>query len=145
MSLKSYTVINCFLLVLTSLFFTIISSISKCLVQADFSSLLLYIFRNAYHIFEMYNLLVISSFLLTIALITYCIKSAKKFIFIVIFSIILIVVLNLYDLKAFFIYKSQSVDQYFYTYLISYFLSFVFWYITLKKIWRISFIENSAL
>lgn len=133
MSLKIYSIINCFVFILILLFFIIISSFSICIAQFNFSFLILYIFRHITHVFEIYNAIVLLLFITGMILITYYIEKTRRLLFIMFLSLILIVALNTYDLKSIFIYKSQEIDIYFYTYFLSYVLSFTFWYVLLKK------------
>ena len=142
MSLKEYTVINCFTFLLILLFFTTISSFAICLLQLDFSSLFMYIFRNVSHIFEIHNIVALTIFFIVFISITYHMKETRKLFFIMLLSVILIIFLNSHDLKSFFIYKSQPLDKYFYIYFISYILSFIIWYMLLKKTWMSLLIEN---
>jgi len=142
MSLRAYTVLNLVTFLSILFFFTIISSIAICLTQFDFSFLFLYVFRNINHIFEIHNIVALTIFFIVIILITFHMKETRKLFFIMLLSAMLIVILNSHDLKSFFIYKSQPLDKYFYIYFISYILSFIIWYMLLKKTWMSLLIEN---
>ncbi|GEM_PF-6920262 len=142
MSLKVYTIINTFIFILILLFFTIISSVAICFVQLDFSFLFLYFLRNIGHLFEIYNIVVLILYFIVFILITYYNEKVRKLLFIIFSSLILITIVNIHDLKSLFIYRSQPVDKYFYAYLGAYIFTFLLWNILLKRIWKISFVEN---
>ncbi|SUX48879.1 Uncharacterised protein [Chryseobacterium indoltheticum] len=142
MSLRIYTVICSITFLLILLFFTIISSIAICLTQFDSSFLFLYIFRSINHIFELYNIIILTLFFVVFVIVTYYIKKTRKLFFTILLSVFLIIFLNINDLKSYFLYKSQPLDKYFYIYFISYTLSFMIWYVLLKKTWMSLLIEN---
>lgn len=136
MSLKIYLAINCFFFPLLLLIFSILFSVSICLVQADFSYLYLYIFRSINHIFEVFNFFCLISFFIISTLITYYLNKTRNIFFILCSGLVLGIFLNMYDIKALFIYKSQPIDRYFYIYSISYCITLLVWYKFLKKIWK---------
>lgn len=136
MSLKIYTIINTFVFLVILLFFAIISSIFISFTQFDFSNLVLYIFRNITHLFEIYNIVVLSLFFIAFILITYYVEKMRNLFFVIFFYLILILTLNSHDLKSFFIYENQSINQYFYAYSMGYVVSFILWYILIRKNWK---------
>ncbi|MDR6546377.1 ABC-type uncharacterized transport system involved in gliding motility auxiliary subunit [Chryseobacterium rhizosphaerae] len=136
MSLKIYTIINSFIFSIILLMFSLVVSISICITQCDFNFLYLYLFRGINHIFESFNLFSLVFFFISSTLITYYLKKTRTLFFCLVSSLILGVFLNMYDIKALFIYKSQPIDRYFYIYLISYMITSMIWYILLKKVWK---------
>lgn len=137
MSLKLYLTINFFIFLTLLLGLSLLISIFTCIVQSDFIFLYLYIYRCISHIFEAYYLFCLSSFFILFNLITFYFKKTRNLAFIGFISIILGVVLNDYELRVLFVYKSQPIDQNFYIYFISYLIAVLLWYTILKKVWNL--------
>lgn len=136
MSLKLYLVINSFIFVTVLLLFSILISTLTCIVQSDFTFLYLYIYRCISHFFESYYLFCISSFFILFNAVTFYFEKIRNLTFVILVSSILAFLLNDYELRVLFVYKSQPINQKFYIYLISYISTVLVWYVMLKKIWK---------
>lgn len=136
MSLKLYLVINSFIFVTVLLLFSILISTLTCIVQSDFTFLYLYIYRCISHLFESYYLFCISSFFILFNAVTFYFEKIRNLTFVILVSSILAFLLNDYELRVLFVYKSQPINQKFYIYLISYISTVLVWYVMLKKIWK---------
>lgn len=136
MSLKLYLVINSFIFVTVLLLFSILISTLTCIVQSDFTFLYLYIYRCISHLFESYYLFCISSFFILFNVVTFYFEKIRNLTFVILISTILAFLLNDYELRVLFVYKSQPINQKFYIYLISYISTVLVWYVMLKKIWK---------
>ncbi len=136
MSLKLYLVINSFIFVTVLLLFSILISTLTSIVQSDFTFLYLYIYRCISHLFESYYLFCISSFFILFNVVTFYFEKIRNLTFVILVSTILAFLLNDYELRVLFVYKSQPINQKFYIYLISYISTVLVWYVMLKKIWK---------
>lgn len=136
MSLKLYTFLLAIVYLLILFVFSILTSLFICIVQLNFEFWGLYLLRIINHLFEPFNSFSLFLFFILSTFVTYKITYTRNFIVIFIITLILYIVLNLYDLKSIFIYKSRPIDQYFYVYFTSYLISLIIWYIILKKIWK---------
>jgi len=136
MSLKLYIALSSFTYILILVLFSVLFSLLICIIQVNFEYLFLYFLRIVSHIFEIYNLFYICLFFIFYTLNTYFLKKSRNLIFMILSSLLLVVILNYYDLKILFIYKSQPVDQYFYLYIISYTICIIILYRILNKIWK---------
>lgn len=136
MSLKIYTIINCFIFSLILLIFSLILSILICIIQFDFRFWFLYLIQIISHIFEPYNFICISFFFVLYILITYYLKKSRNIIFTIFSGLVFGLILNEYEVRSLFVYKSYPLTQYFYTYLIAYCITLLIWYMILKKVWK---------
>lgn len=96
----------------------------------------LYIYRCISHLFESYYLFCISSFFILFNVVTFYFEKIRNLTFVILISTILAFLLNDYELRVLFVYKSQPINQKFYIYLISYISTVLVWYVMLKKIWK---------
>ncbi len=136
MSLKLYLVINSFIFVTVVLLFSILISTLTSIVQSDFTFLYLYVYRCISHLFESYYLFCVSSFFIIFNVVTFYFEKIRNLTFVILVSTILAFLLNDYELRVLFVYKSQPINQKFYIYLISYISTVLVWYVMLKKIWK---------
>lgn len=136
MSLKLYIALSSFTCILILVSFSVLFSLSICIMQTNFEFWLLYFLRIVTQIFEIYNLFCICIFLIFFIMITFYLKKTRNLIFIILSSFLFGIIMNYYDLKILFIYKSQPVDQYFYLYIVSYVVCIIVWYNIFKKIWK---------
>jgi hypothetical protein len=136
MSLKLYIALSSFTCILILVSFSVLFSLSICIMQTNFEFWLLYFLRIVTQIFETYNLFCICIFLIFFIIITFYLKKTRNLIFIILSSFLFGIIMNYYDLKILFIYKSQPVDQYFYLYIVSYVVCIIVWYNIFKKIWK---------
>lgn len=136
MSLRLYTILLTLSYVFTLLFFSVLMTTMICIMESNSKFWILYLIQIIRHFFESYNLFCLAIFFILFNVTTFYFKKIRSLTFIILVSAILGIVLNDYELRVLFVYKSQPITQNFYIYLISYTITIILWCTMLKKLWK---------